>query len=109
MKRSLDDDLITVYGEDGLVRGETSFIDWREQSYPKWMQTADIYRSEAMSTNMVHAIALQCASEMAQVLGKKKRPNIGPLLPKAWKNESTMPSGSTIRAITACISTVATI
>lgn len=71
VKRSLDDDLITVYGEDGLVRGETSFIDWREQSYPKWMQTADIYRSEAMSTNMVHAIALRDASEMASVLGLK--------------------------------------
>lgn len=71
VKRSLDDDLLTVYGEDGLVRGETSFIDWREQSYPKWMQTADIYRSEAMNTNMVHAAALKAASEMAAELGKK--------------------------------------
>ncbi len=71
VRRSLNDDLLTVYGEDGLVRGETSFIDWREQSYPKWMQTADIYRSEALNTNIVHAIALQCAADMAAELGKK--------------------------------------
>lgn len=68
-KRSLECDFFTVYGNDGLVRGETSFIDWREQSYPKWMQTADIYRSEAMNTNMVHAAALKAASEMASELG----------------------------------------
>jgi hypothetical protein len=30
--------------ETRLFRGETSFMDWREQSYPRWMQPADIYR-----------------------------------------------------------------
>ncbi|MDE5874774.1 MAG: hypothetical protein K2H15_03930, partial [Muribaculaceae bacterium] len=53
-------------------KGETSFIDWREQSYPKWMQTADISQSEAMGTNVLYAAAMECASEMAEVLGKKK-------------------------------------
>lgn len=69
--RSIDDDLLTLWSPDSLVRGETSFIDWREQSYPKWMQTADIYSSEASSTNIVHAAALRALSEMAAELGKK--------------------------------------
>ena len=72
VKNSIGDDFKTVYAPSGLVRGETSFIDWREQSYPKWMQTADIYNSEAMNTNVVHAATLQILSEMAKALGKKK-------------------------------------
>ena len=70
--RSLAKDKATVMSEDGLVKGETSFIDWREQSYPRWMQTADISQSEAMGTNVLYAAALDAASEMASVLGKKK-------------------------------------
>lgn len=72
IKRSFEKDFSTVYNNDGLVQGETSFIDWREQSYPKWMQTADIAQSPAMNTNVVHAAGLQILSDMAQVLGKKK-------------------------------------
>ncbi len=87
IKRSMEDDLLVVYTDydvsnvaqrggallpsPGVARGETSFIDWREQSYPKWMQCADIYRSEAMGTNMVHAIALQVLESMATDLGHK--------------------------------------
>ena len=70
--RSLAKDKATVMSEEGLVKGETSFIDWREQSYPRWMQTADISQSEAMGTNVLYAAALDAASEMASVLGKKK-------------------------------------
>ncbi len=69
---SLAKDASTVMSRDGLVKGETSFIDWREQSYPRWMQTADISQSEAMGTNVMYAAALKAASEMASVLGKKK-------------------------------------
>lgn len=72
VERSLAKDKATIYSEKGLVKGETSFIDWREQSYPKWMQTVDISQSEAMSTNVLYAAALKCASEMASELGKKK-------------------------------------
>ncbi|MDE6096343.1 MAG: hypothetical protein K2G52_09150 [Muribaculaceae bacterium] len=72
VERSIAKDAETVISENGLVKGETSFIDWREQSYPKWMQTADISQSEAMGTNVLYAAALKCASEMAEVLGKKK-------------------------------------
>ncbi len=72
VERSLAKDDKTIYSDNGLVKGETSFIDWREQSYPRWMQTADISQSEAMGTNVMYAAALKCASEMADVLGKKK-------------------------------------
>ncbi len=64
-----DDAMTTAGSETGLVRGETSFIDWREQSYPKWMQTADIYQSEAMNTSIVHAAALDILSKIAAELG----------------------------------------
>ncbi|MDE6026821.1 MAG: hypothetical protein K2G23_01960 [Muribaculaceae bacterium] len=70
--RSLEKDAKTVMSEKGLVKGETSFIDWREQSYPRWMQTADISQSEAMGTNVMYAAALEATSKMAAALGKKK-------------------------------------
>ena len=73
IRDSFEDDFKVVYNaESGLVRGETSFIDWREQSYPKWMQTADIYNSEAMNTSVVHAEGLRILSKIADELGKKK-------------------------------------
>ena len=53
--------------DTGLYRGETSFLDWREQSYPAW--TADnvvfIAQSYALSTNALHYEALRLAHEMA--------------------------------------------
>ena len=70
--RSIDKDMKNVVGENGLVKGETSFIDWREQSYPRWMQTVDISQSEAMNTNVLYAAALKAMGEMAEDLGKKK-------------------------------------
>ncbi len=69
---SLDKDEKTVMSAKGLVKGETSFIDWREQSYPRWMQTADISQSEAMGTNVMYAAALEATSKMAAALGKKQ-------------------------------------
>lgn len=73
IKNSLEDDLAAgLYdAKTGLVRGETSFIDWREQSYPKWMQTADIYQSQALGTSVVHARAWKVLSEIAEALGHK--------------------------------------
>lgn len=72
VERSIEKDAATVLSDKGLIKGETSFIDWREQSYPKWMQTVDISQSEAMGTNVLYAVALHCASEMATELGKTK-------------------------------------
>jgi hypothetical protein len=51
----------------GLYRGETSFLDWREQTYPGW--TADnvrfIAQSFALSTNVLYYEALQLAARLA--------------------------------------------
>ncbi|MDE5662883.1 MAG: hypothetical protein K2L35_00935 [Muribaculaceae bacterium] len=72
MKRSLETDAKSFYGtETGLVKGETSFIDWREQSHPKWMQCVDIYNSETLSTSVVHARAWRVLAEAARELGHK--------------------------------------
>lgn len=72
MKRSLETDREAFYDTaTGLVRGETSFIDWREQSHPRWMQCADIYNSETLSTSVVHARAWRVLGEAASLLGHK--------------------------------------
>lgn len=68
IKNSIEDDFKVVL-HNGLINGETSFIDWREQSYPKWMQTADIYASQASGTGAVFATALNILSEIASELG----------------------------------------
>ncbi|OQY36491.1 MAG: hypothetical protein B6229_09920, partial [Spirochaetaceae bacterium 4572_7] len=49
----------------GLYRGESSFMDWRDQSYPKWMGPTDIYESKALSTNVAHYSLKKILSEMA--------------------------------------------
>ena len=68
VKNSLSVDMLTLYdSETGLVRGESSFIDWRQQSYPRWMECADIYDSKCLGTNMVHYMALLSAAEMADL------------------------------------------
>ena len=72
IKRSLETDRTALYDtKSGLVRGETSFIDWREQSHPRWMQCADIYNSETLSTSVVHAEAWKVLGEIATILGHK--------------------------------------
>ncbi|MDE6555490.1 MAG: hypothetical protein K2K55_00830, partial [Duncaniella sp.] len=72
MQRSLTTDLMSFYDTaTGLVKGETSFIDWREQSHPRWMQCADIYNTETLSTSVVHAEAWAVLSEAAKILGHK--------------------------------------
>ncbi len=69
IKKSIEDDLQNIYDpETGMVKGESSFEDWREQTYPKWMQPADIFESECLSTNAVHYQANIILSEMATAL-----------------------------------------
>lgn len=69
IKNSIEDDLANVYDpENGMVKGESSFEDWREQTYPVWMQPADIFESECLSTNAVHYQANVILSEMAMLL-----------------------------------------
>ena len=69
VKNSIEDDLHNVHDpETGLVKGESSFLDWREQTFPKWMQPTDIFESECLGTNAVHYQANNVLSQMATQL-----------------------------------------
>ncbi|MEO6894762.1 MAG: amylo-alpha-1,6-glucosidase, partial [Ginsengibacter sp.] len=73
VKNSINDDLENIYDPGtGMAKGESSFLDWREQTYPTWMQPADIYESECLGTNAVHFKANTVLSEMASELGNKE-------------------------------------
>ncbi|MCK5884325.1 MAG: hypothetical protein KAG61_11600, partial [Bacteriovoracaceae bacterium] len=50
---------------DGLYRGEQSFLDWREQTYPIWTKsnTTPIGESKTLSTNICHYYALKFIGE----------------------------------------------
>jgi hypothetical protein len=56
--------------ETGLFYGESSFLDWREQTYPRWMEPKDIYASHALGTNVVFYQTLQILADMARELGE---------------------------------------
>lgn len=69
IRNSIDDDTRNAYDKQtGMVRGESSFLDWREQTYPRWMQPADIYNSENLGTNAVHYQANIVAAKMGGLL-----------------------------------------
>jgi hypothetical protein len=70
-RRSAEADLHAVRdARTGLMNGESSFLDWREQSYPRWMEPADIYRSQNLGTNAVHLGAHRALAMMAKALGE---------------------------------------
>ncbi|NKJ23053.1 Six-hairpin glycosidase-like protein [Dyella sp. SG609] len=56
----------------GLYRGETSFLDWREQTYPEWTKNnvAFIGQSFSLSTNVLHYEALRLAAKLAPRRGE---------------------------------------
>ena len=66
------DDMVVFNPQTGLYRGESSFIDWRQQSYPTWAQPADIYLSECLGTNAAYYGVLKVTADMAAALGQKK-------------------------------------
>ncbi|MEZ4685479.1 MAG: hypothetical protein R3B47_05280 [Bacteroidia bacterium] len=53
-----------------MFSGESSFLDWREQTYPKWMDNKDIYASFNLGTNVVHYQAHRILAEMAKLKGE---------------------------------------
>ncbi|NOX88218.1 MAG: glycogen debranching protein [Calditrichaeota bacterium] len=74
IKNSAMDDLKTAYNRKlGLFYGESSFLDWREQTYPLWMNPRDIYVSMNLGTNAVHYQTYRILSEMAGLLGEDNR------------------------------------
>ena len=71
IRRSAEADLRTAFDStSGLFHGEASFMDWREQSYPGWMDPKDIYLSQVLSTNVVHHRTYRILAEMAEELGE---------------------------------------
>ncbi|HEX6746915.1 MAG TPA: hypothetical protein VF092_06425 [Longimicrobium sp.] len=75
IRRSAEADRHAIFDrETGLAMGETSFMDWREQSYPRWMQPADIATSAAVGTNAVHYATYRILADMARALGEPSQP-----------------------------------
>jgi hypothetical protein len=61
LRNTAEHDRLVAYDPvTGLYRGEQSFLDWREQSYPGWtaQDTAHIAMSHSLSTNALHFAAL---------------------------------------------------
>ena len=72
IRNTLEDDYKTIYDENtGLYSGESSFLDWREQTYPKWMSNMDIYVSQNLGTCVVH---YQAHKILAQIAKMKNEP-----------------------------------
>lgn len=71
IKNTLEDDHLVAYDpKTQLMKGETSWLDWREQEYPTWAQPVDIYNSEAMGTTAVHYQSLRILAEMCRLEGQ---------------------------------------
>lgn len=69
ISNSVTDDEKTVFNQKyGLFSGESSFLDWRKQSYPLWMEPSDIYTSLNLGTNMVFYQTLKILDLMANEL-----------------------------------------
>jgi len=72
VRNSLDDDSKTIIDPStGLIRGESSFLDWRKQTYPLWMEPADIFGSLNLGTNAAYFQALKVAGLMARELDRE--------------------------------------
>jgi len=74
LRNTIEHDREVVYDStDGLYRGEQSFLDWRDQTYPKWTvqdaegkpDLAHIGMSKSLSTNLLHYRALDLAATLA--------------------------------------------
>lgn len=73
IRNTVEDDRVVAYDPTTkLMRGETSFLDWREQEYPVWMQPNDIYQSETLGTTMVHYQSLRILSEISRLEGQPR-------------------------------------
>ncbi len=73
LRDTLEQDRRLVFDSaDGLYRGEQSFLDWREQTYPGWTKdnVVAIGMSKALSVNVANYFALVIASEYANRLGR---------------------------------------
>ncbi len=73
ISNTIESDRLAAYDDrDGLYRGETSFLDWREQTYPDWIKDSVVHiaMSKTLSTNINHWKILDVAAKMAAELNK---------------------------------------
>jgi hypothetical protein len=72
LRNTIERDRRTVFDPGtGLYRGETSFLDWREQTYPDWAagEMSHVAMSRSLSTNVLHYRALEIAADLAERAG----------------------------------------
>ncbi len=76
IENTLNDDMRVVWDPNfKLMHGEQSYLDWREQTYPKWMQPVDIYESMCLGTNVLFVEAFKTRDAMlTYVPGEKPAP-----------------------------------
>jgi hypothetical protein len=71
IRRSAEADLEVAFDSaTGLFRGESTFLDWRDQSYPRWMDAKDIGHGQALGTNVLHYASYRLLARMARLLGE---------------------------------------
>lgn len=74
LRDTIEHDRRVIYDPaDGLYRGEQSFLDWREQTYPGWTKdnVVAIAASKALSVNVAYEFALRTAADYAERLGQR--------------------------------------
>jgi hypothetical protein len=74
LRDTIEQDRQLVFdAEDGLYRGEQSFLDWREQTYPAWTKdnVLPIGMSKALSVNAANYFLLKTAAEYSGQVGRK--------------------------------------
>lgn len=72
VRNTLEQDRVAVFDEtNGLYLGEQSFLDWRQQTYPRWTatDTVQIHMSQALSTNVGHLRLLELGVQLADLHG----------------------------------------
>ncbi len=82
-----------------LLRGETSFLDWREQTYPIWLNPAGIHASQAFSSNLLFMNAMRLAALLlpsqhpaAEVWAKRASLYENGLLGMFWSEDLKAPA-----------------
>ena len=94
IKNSTEDDLNVVWDyQKHLFKGESSFLNWREQSYPKWMEPSDIFNSYSLGTQAVHYQSLKVLIKIGKLLGEdvQKYQDISQALKKSINEKLWLP------------------
>jgi hypothetical protein len=76
LSNTIENDRVAAFDRTtGLYTGEESFLDWRDQTYAKWIpdDLASMASASALSTNVGHYKALTVAAMLAREQGDKAR------------------------------------